>query len=734
MASKLVQRTRPTGDHCVIDSDHEQGSRSDPIMTCVEDYGTLPLSFEANQGQADPRVKFLARGSGYRLFLTATEAVLSLQQPTLLAGKESSSAYSRPGSMRGMASTGAVLVMRLVNANPTPEVIGRGLLPGKSNYFIGNNPNRWVTNVTTYDGVCYRNVYPGVDLVHYGIQGQLEYDFVLAPGRDPGLIVLDFEGASDFTVTAAGDLVLETPAGQVCQRAPFVYQDKGGCRHEVGGRYVRAGARRVGFEVGTYDTRRPLVIDPVLVYSTYLETGGIGPGIAVDAGGNAYVTGSTTSAHFPTTSGAFQPSNPHLPTSFGDSTVAFVTKLNAAGSALVYSTYLGGTAALRSDWGQQIAVDRDGNAYVTGATTSEDFPTTGGAFQQSTSEQNRNNAFVSKLNPAGSALDYSTYLGGTGYDTAFGIAVDVDRNAYIVGETTSKDFPTTPDAFQASIPDPDHTNAFVTKLNRQGTTLVYSTYLGGTGVTAGYAIALDRNGNAYVTGSTESADFPTTPNAFQPENADPGNRDAFVTKLNRRASQLVYSTYLGGTGDDVGFGIAVDGEGNAYVAGGTSSGNFPTTPNAFQPSNPTTGNFDAFVSKLNPTGSALVYSTYLGGTRDDAGGRIAVDEDGNAYVVGQAASNDFPATPGGIPPANPSSESPDAFVAKLNPAGSALVYSTYLGGTGNDVGVEIAVDKDGNAYVAGRTTSNDFPTTPGGFQPSNHVPGEANFVAKFREQ
>jgi hypothetical protein len=481
-----------------------------------EAYGKLPLVFEANRGQTDPQVQFLSRGPGHTLFLTPTEAVLVLSK-----WEESSKGKfeSRQKAIR------TVLRMAFLGANAEPRVVGHDELPGKANYFIGNDPTKWRTHVPTYAKVQYRDLYPGVDLIYYGTHRHLEYDVVVRAGADPNRIVLGFQGADRLEVDAQGDLVLRTAAGAIRQRKPVIYQEVGGVRKEIPGGYVLTGEHQVGFKVAAYDTSQPLVIDPALFYSTYLGgTGGdTGAAIAVDAAGNAYVTGVTDSSDFPTTTGAFQ-------TTFsgGINGDAYVTTLNPAGSAVVYSTYLGGSG---DENGVGIAVDAAGNAYVTGFTNSSNFPTTTGAFQ--TTFSGLDDAFVTKLNPTGSVLVYSTYLGGSGgYDHGNGIAVDAAGNAYVTGQTVpytiySSNFPTTTWAFQTTLGG--GYDAFVTKLNPTGSALVYSTYLGGNDNDQGFGIAVDAAGNAYVTGYTNSSDFPTTTGAFQTTLG--GGNDAFVAKI-----------------------------------------------------------------------------------------------------------------------------------------------------------------------------------------------------------
>jgi hypothetical protein len=667
-------------------------ARTEPALPprVVDSYGKLPLSFEANRGQTAPQVKFLARGPGYTLFLTPDAAVLSL----------------------GRQKTNAVLRMQLQGANARASVTGADALPGKSNYFIGSDPNQWRTNVPTYAAVKYASVYPGIDLVYHGNQRLLEYDFLVAPGADPQAIGIRFQGARKLTVNLEGALVIGLGGSEVIEPAPVVYQEIGGQRQTVAGRYVLRGRGRVGFSVAEYDRSQTLVIDPTLVYSTYLGGSGAdgGNAIAVDASGNAYVAGLTLSSDFPSTPGALQT------TSGGDYDV-FVTKLNAAGSALVYSTYLGGSGYEAAGG---IAVDASGNAYVTGETVSTNFPTTPGAFQ--TTLNGPYNGFVTKLNAASSALVYSSYLGGGG-DYGQAIAVDASGSAYVTGYASSSNFPTTPGAFQTTFGG--WRDAFVTKVNAAGSALVYSTYLGGSDYDGGSGIAADVSGNAYVTGSTSSIDFPTTPGAFQ--TAFSGYEDAFVTKLNAAGSALLYSTYLGRSGG-WGSAIAVDASGNAYVTG-EAENDFPTTPGAFQATSG--GCDDAFVSKLNASGSSLLYSTYLGGSSCDYGYGIAVDASGNVYVTGDTMSSDFPTTPGAFQTAPLGQFGYKAFVTKLNAAGSALDYSTYLSGSTEDEANGIAVDALGNAYVTGVTSSFDFPTTPGTFQ-STYAGGQADaFLAKL---
>jgi hypothetical protein len=729
-------------------------SRNQAGEMALKSYGKLPLSFEPNRGQADSRVKFLSRRSGYALFLTSTEAVLGLSKAGASVGSKygpartsshRAASLGRVSLMRGISSpvftpavaklgsnstasglhgttlpeAQALLRMRLVDANPTPRLVALEELPGKSNYFIGRDPTKWRTNVPNYAKVKYQDVYPGVDLVYYGNEGRLEYDFVVARGADPRAIKLDISGAKRERIDSFGDLVLDMGNGEIRFHRPVVYQpvaalpENQGDKKFLEGRFVFLGHSQAGFEIAAYDSTRPLVIDPVLSYSTYLggsgdETGGNGmQNIAVDPAGNAYIAGVTDSSDFPVTAGAFQTkfAGGGLSTQCGFAGDAFLTKVNARGDAVVYSTYLGGSSA---DCGEGIAVDSAGHAYIAGETLSTDFPVTPGVFQPACKSCSNGapDTFAAKLTPNGSALVYSTYIGGSGSDFVPMITVDRSGNMYIQGSTSSVDFPTTQGAFQTTCAAcaKGSFNTYVTKLNPEGTALVYSTYLGGsTTEFCGSQIAVDSEGSLYVDGMTFSTDFPTTPGAFQ-TTLSGGGPDAFVTKLNPGGTALAYSTFLGGSGGEFVSGLAVDDEGNAFVTGATSSSDFPTTPGAFQ-TNFGGGPEDAFVTKINPSGTALAYSTYLGGTGDDVGAGMAVDSHGNAYVGGFTSSGDFP-TLNAFQPANAGGY--DVFVTELNAAGDALVYSTYLGGSGDEFVGGIAFDSRRNVYVQGWTTSSDF--------------------------
>jgi hypothetical protein len=671
----------------------------------LEDYARVPLSFEVNRGQTDPQVRYLTRGEGYTLYLTEQEAVFSL------SGAPSEPAAPGPSP----TPPGAALRMALVGTGPKPQVTGRSPLPGVVSYFRGSNPEGWRPGIPTFARVRYRGIYPGTDLVFRGTREALEYDFLLAPGADPGAIALRFEGAEDLRIDRHGDLVITTAVGELVHRAPVIYQEVEGARREVTGAYQLRGDQ-VGFVLGAYDPALPLIIDPVvLAYSTFLGGGGHdeGLGIAVDPyTRQAYVTGESGGG-------------------------AFVTKLGSTGAALSYSTFLGGSDFAR---GSGIAVDGAGAAYVTGQTNSTDFPTTAASFDPT--HNGALDAFLTKLGPTGTTLSYSTFLGGSADDRGRGIALDKAGAAYVTGDTQEADtnFPTTAGAFDQTH-NGDH-DAFVTKVGPTGAAaLGYSTFLGGSGFDQGLGIAVDGAGAAYVTGDTQPADtnFPTTAGVFDQTN---NGGDVFVTKVGPGGAALSYSTFLGGSGTDGGTGIAVDGAGSAYVTGITAATDFPTTAGAFDRTH--NGDLDAFATKLGPSGAALFYSTYLGGSADDQGFGIAVDGSRHAYVTGWTAdaATDFPTTAGAFDQTHNGGD--DAFVTKLEPLGAALSYSTFLGGSAprpqeraapaTDQGLGIAVDGSGAAYVTGRTldADTDFPTTAGAFDQTHNGDVDA-FVTKLVE-
>lgn len=648
---------------------------------------SAPIRFEANVGQAPGGTDFVARGLGYGLALKSGEVSLQMRRRTT------------PKSGKPVETS---LRMSLLGSQPgRPEPLD--VLPTLSNYFIGKNPAKWQTGVKNYARVAYRGVYPGIDVIYYGQDGRLEYDFVVAPGVDVGSIVLSFDALDSLTLDDKGNLSVRTSGNEFLQPPPSIYQQSGSTKVPVDGGYRLLPGNRVGFEARNYDAARELIIDPTLNYSTYVGGSGWdeGVGFAVDSAGNAYVAGWTTSGNFPVTAAAYQPNLAGGGT-FGD---VFIFKMNASGTGLAYSTYLGGSG---DDLGWSVAVDSSGNAYITGYTGSPDFPTTAGALR--TNLPSGRSAFVAKLNSTGTALIYSTYLGGAVEERGYGIAVDGTGAAYVAGFSKSPDFPTTAGAFQTS--NPGASSAFVTKLNSSGSGLVYSTLVGGSGEDWANSIALDSTGAAYLGGYTQSSNFPTTAGAFRTVFGS-GLGHAFATKVNNTGTGLVYSTFLGSSGEDFARAIAVDASGNAYVGGRAGAGDFPVTAGAFQ--TVYRGANDSFVAKLNNSGSALVYSTFLGGSDNDQVEGLAVDSSGIVVAVGLTYSADFPVTSDAFQSTPRGAET--GYVAKINAAGSGLVFSTYMGGSGGtDLVIAAALDASANTYVMGFTNSFDLVTTAGAFQ------------------
>jgi hypothetical protein len=617
----------------------------------LKKYGKLPLTFIPNEGQVHEKVQYYTQGLGRTFYFTKEEAVFTFRKASskkrkrFAADPQEREHIEEESPIRGMN-----LALQFIDANPHVEVEGQHEAIGKVNYFIGNDPTKWVTDLSTYHEVVYRELWPGIDLLFTEKNGRLKYDFIVRPGANIEDIRLRYHGAEHLSLDEAGNLEIHTRYGILLEEQPVSMQEIEGQQVPVTSSFLlkkdEDGEWEYGFQTGhDFDPRYPLIIDPTLVYSTYLGGSDFDAsfGIAVDSSGSAYVTGFTTSTDFPT-------QNPFQEALAGGLD-AFVTKFSPEGNTLLFSTYLGGSG---NDVGNGIAVDSSGSAYVTGDTSSTDFPTQN-PFQGALA--GGDDAFVTKLSPTGNALLYSTYLGGSNTDVGNGIAVDSSGSAYVTGITTSTDFPTQ-NPFQGALAG--GFDAFVTKLGPTGNTLLFSTYLGGSGNEFGNGIAVDSSGSAYVTGITDSPNFPTQ-NPFQGTFAG-GSFDAFVTKFSSTGNSLVYSTYLGGSGDDEGRSIAVDSSGAAYVTGVTDSPNFPTQ-NPFQGAF-AGGPFDAFVTKFSSTGNSLVYSTYLGGSGDDDGNGIAVDSSGAAYVTGFTDSPNFPTQ---NPFQGALAGSDDAFVTKIGP-------------------------------------------------------------------
>jgi YD repeat-containing protein len=679
--------------------------KTSPPPNLAKNYGQSALAYELNVGQTDSQVRFLSHGPGFGLFLTGAFAEFAVARPN----------QSPTRDVFRMQFAGA-------NANASPQVFAENELTSRANYLIGNDPSKYHADVPEYGQVRYKNLYPGVDLVYHSAAGrQLEYDFEVAPGASVANIHLGWQGVQGLSLDAQGNLVLQTAGGRVVQQAPAMYQMVNGTRQTVTGRHVLIDSQTVGFQADAYDATKPLIIDPVVSFATYL--GGSGAdyayGVAVGADGSSYLTGSTASADFPQATGTF--------TGPAD---GFVSKLDPTGQNLVYSTYVGGAGTTTGTVSNGIAIDQAGNAYITGTTDSLLFPTTGNAVQPTPhgGMSTHTAAFVAALNATGDDLLYGTYLGGSSgtTDTGNAIAVDINGLAYVAGTTGDSGFPTTPLAYQSSFPlGAPNTVAFVSVLNPGTSSLflfsdVYTTYLGatvgGSQTTTGQGIAVDTQGQVYVTGSTTAPGFPTTPGVVQMNIGASATANAFVTKLNPAPSTpLVYSTFLGGSGNDAGNAIVVDTSGNAYVAGSTTSGNFPVH-NAFQSLN--AGSQNAFVSELNATATTLPYSSYLGGAGSTTGYAIALDRQRTVYLTGSTTSGStFPTLN-----AFQSGAFGGTTYAYLTSvfSGGFRAYSSLLGGdstlvgtmtvAADNVGRGVGVDPSGNVYVDGYTNSTNFPT------------------------
>jgi len=719
-------------------------------------FGHLPLYFVENQGQLDEQVAYYIQGSDKMIYFTPEGVTFALTAPLTPAA---ATAGARTASLRPLAFRSGretrlerqrwAVKLDFVGANPDVRPVGEEQQEAVISYFKGQ-PDEWRTGLPTYSRLVYRDLWPGIDLVYYGTVDRLKYEFIVHPGADPAQIRLAYRGATGVALNGAGQLEVETPLGGFADDRPVAYQEIGGQRAAVDMAYQLVNdasqpggspsamrhAQFYGFSVGPYDPSHRLVLDPaVLVYCGYIGGSGrdFGRGIAVDGAGNAYVVGYTDSSEaqgFPITVG------PDL-TYNGGYWDAFVAKVNAAGTALAYCGYIGGSGW---DWGSSIAVDGAGNAYVVGRTASTEaggFPVTVGP--DLTYNGGIYDAFVAKVNTAGTGLVYCGYIGSSDEDYGYDIAVDGVGNAYVVGETSSSEaggFPVTV--------GPDLTynggsyDAFVAKVNVAGTALAYCGYIGGSGWDYGSGIAVDGAGSAFVVGHTDSSEdegFPVTVGPDLTYNSgDDVNHDAFVAKVNAAGTALAYCGYIGGHLYDIGWGIAVDGVGNAYVVGlteGIETCGFPATVGPGLTYHDE--EYDAFVAKVNPAGTALVYCGLVGGYDSDIGTGIAIDSAGNAYVVGNTRSSEargFPVTVG--PDLTYNGGEYDAFVAKVNVAGTALAYCGYIGGSGSDSASGIAVDGAGNAYVVGSTESSEaqgFPVTVGPDLTHNGGSWDA-FVAK----
>ncbi|MEZ5394849.1 MAG: SBBP repeat-containing protein [Bryobacterales bacterium] len=633
-----------------------------------------PLLFQANRGQAPSQNKLLARGAGYSLMLTDQHATLAL---------------------RG----GAAVRMRWLGANPSATVEANAPVQARTHYLKGSQAD-WITGVENFERAVYHDVYPATDLLFHGARGGLEYDFRLRPGADPLAVKLQFEGVDRFEIAKNGDLILHVGDAELVQRKPVAWQDGPHGRELVQARFRPLGQGRFGFDLGRYDRSRTLIVDPFIDYATYLGKGDVDvlSDVAVDSAGNAYVVGYTASSDFPVNVGD---------QSQGGQEDAFLAKLSPDGVTLIYATFIGGGDLDRA-WG--VAVNDAGEAFVVGETRSDDFPTSVNAFLQRFGGGARD-GFAVKVSASGSSLAWSTYLGDTDDDWANGVAIDEQGSAYVCGGTWSSRFPTTAGVVQEGFGG-DDSDAFVIKLDPMGSRAEFSTFLGGSRDDEARSIALGPAGDVYVTGFTRSNNFPLSAGAFQSSRS--GGEDAFVSKLNPTGSRFGFSTLLGGGESDYGNAIAVDLFGDVYVAGSTASDNFPTRTPGLYPNY--AGGIDAFVTKFDTSGGTPLYSTYLGGRREDAANGVAVDPNGFVSVVGHTKSEDFPVSDANVIQGQRADESGDGFWSRLSEDGRYLLDSTYLGGDRLDEARAVALGDNGSVYVGGRTLSNNLAVTTGSYQ------------------
>lgn len=656
----------------------------------MDRFPELSLRFEENQGQTDPRVRFLSRGATNTAFFMSNEVIFTFAEPDDPQSRALDGVIEDAAVASGADDQVSVIRMKLKGANPDPRSEGVERLPGTISYYLASNATGNLQSIPTFAGIRYFDVYPGIDVVFYGRQGNLEYDFVVSPGADPNNIRLAFAEVDRLEIDSRGHLFANGTAGRLHQTAPRIYQEINGKKQRIDGAFSLPTANEVGLKIGGYDSNLPLIIDPVLEYTSYFGANGrdYGYGVAIDNQGNAYVAVESASLSFPLDADGNT-------TNVARQTEAYVIKISPDASQLLYVAYLGGKGF---DSAQGIGVDNQGQIVLTGTTTSLDFPLVnpiqpayaGGAYD----------AFVTKLSADGGSLLYSTYLGGSQDDGARALALGATGDVYIAGETASTDLPGTGSLQSTAAGDYD---CFVAGISGSAQPELKLSYLGGTGFDSCRAITVNSSGIAYLTGTTGSDDFPLI-DAIQP-NYRTGGRDAFVLALNLDDWSVDYSTYLGGSGDDDARGIAVDPQGAAYITGKTASTDFPMS-NAAQPRYQG-GDYDVFVAKVAPSGDAVVFATYIGGAKHEIGNGIAVDDTGAVYVVGATASTNFPTR---IPIQSGYGGGPyDLFVTKLGPSGNLVWFSTFLGGSRNDRGMAVTLDAASNLFVVGHTLSNDFP-------------------------
>lgn len=659
--------------------------------------------FIENKGQWDKEVLYLYQSHTFNAWVTQHGVVYDFfKEPVKLSpdiSLASEQNYTVHKEMPVTERHGHVVRISHKNSSRSVQSEGRQALEGYYNYFHGNDPGKWASYVGLYKEAYVRNIYTGIDQKWYFDGGSLRYDYIVKPNGDYRQIEILIEGA-DGTEIKGKDLVFRTRFGEVKQAELYVYQNIGGNKVKVDAQWQKKG-QQFGFSLSEYNPDVELIIDP-LIYSTFIggSSADYPNGIVLDAASNAIITGRTYSNLYPTTAGSYD-------VTYNNAYDVFVSKMDISGN-LIFSTYIGGTS---SDNAWDIAIDGNQDIYVVVETTSNNYPTSTGCFDNSYSWGDE--IAVTKLNASGSGLLYSTYIGGNDADEGYAIAVDALGNAYITGATLSTDYPVTAGAYDVTFNG--GSDVIITKLNSTGTALVYSTFIGGNDWDYGFGIAVDNFNNAYITGYTPNGTYPTTAGSFSPFYSG-GGQDAFVTKINAAGNALVYSTFIGSATIDVGRDIAVYGN-SAYITGETfSGGTFPVTAGSYDPTH--NGSIDIFVTKLNIAGSALDFSTYIGGSIGDLAYGIAIDPLGNVYVVGYTGSTNFPTT-AGAHDASYNGGTGDIVISKLNPAGSTLLYSSYIGGSAFDGGwssaggPKVAADASEKAFITGYTSSSNYPTTSG---------------------
>jgi Bacterial Ig-like domain (group 3)/Abnormal spindle-like microcephaly-assoc'd, ASPM-SPD-2-Hydin len=723
-------------------------------------FAQVPLSFEPNRGQFDPRVKFVARGADYGLFLSGGEATIVHHGTIHLGDGDVSSMMATLGNseVRTLSAT----QLTWLGANSKAEPQGMDRQASESNYFIGRDPRKWRRHVRHYDRVQLTGLYRGIDLVYHGSQKQVEFDYVVAPHVSPTAIRVGISGPSIVGLEATGQLSISSSGDKMLLLPPTAYQEKNGRRERVEAHYVLSDSHQFGFQLGKYDASRPVVIDPVLQYAASFGPNvndTIATDVALDASGNVYITGTTCETNYPTTTNALQPTGGSNLANFCNDVI--VTKLDSSVSRLIYSTYIGGQTGV--DFAVRMLIDSAGAATVVGTTGSTDFPTTAGVYQSSAKGGSCDygpnvspnipctDAFLLKLSADGSSLEYSTYFGGERAEFGIALAQDSAGNSYVAGATDSTALPLAGSPFQGTYGGGGNCqgntapcfDGFIAKFNPTGTQLLASTYLGGNKDDMVAAVALDAAGDVYVTGVADSTNFPTTAGSIQTVHAGTSQGDAFLSKLDGNLHTLQYSTFLGGTADDIAFAVRVDGSGAAYLTGSTLSSDFPTTAGAYQtkykgpdPSTafcisgldtgilvqPTCG--DVFISKIDPSkpsGSQLIFSTFLGGSGNDFAYNLELDSQNNVWVVGDTNSVDFPYTSD----AYFATQRGPMFLSEIKNDGSQLIFSTGLTASGSGLALGIDIDLSDNVYVTGQGTVSATPGTYGLGQP-----GEV-FVAKY---